>query len=303
MGEALPERAVDAVLAGHRDLASGLHDQVVTPEGADHLAGVPLDRQPVGLLDLELLGVGQSHEHVVVDELMIAQRLPGGVEALEDLLGVGRGAECDRHVLQPLEPAPDEGGLFGLDLASEEGVVVVEARFTVVVATAVEHDRLKQMCPGVMGAELGTGCVLLPDQDPLQLCGQRRVRLPDRVMQRGDEQHQRRDPLLAVDEHEIGAGLDGVLRGEDRTDEVAVTVVLRRDRTHVGQQLLAAADVPAILSLIHRDDDHGPRGGEPLDRVDGGRLDVCGRAHAAQSPPNRSILRRRAGAAAPERRS
>ena len=90
-------------------------------------AGVLLDRKPEFLFDLALLGVRESHEHVVVDELVIAERLAGGVQALERLLRIRIGAEGDRDVLQLLQPAPDAGHLFGKDLAAEERVVVVEA--------------------------------------------------------------------------------------------------------------------------------------------------------------------------------
>jgi hypothetical protein len=43
-----------------------------------------------------------------VDQL-VAQRLAGGVQALEDLLRVGRHAEGDRDVLELLQAAPDPG--------------------------------------------------------------------------------------------------------------------------------------------------------------------------------------------------
>ena len=73
--ELVPERVVDAALAGDGDLAAGRHDEVVAPEAADRLAGVLLDRHPERVLDLALLGVRETHQHVVVDQLVVAQRL------------------------------------------------------------------------------------------------------------------------------------------------------------------------------------------------------------------------------------
>jgi hypothetical protein len=102
------------------------HHEIVPPERADGLAGVLLDRQPEPCLDVELLRVGQPHQHVVVDELVITQRLARGVQALEDLLRVGGGAEGDRDVLELLQSRPDLRCLVGVYLAAEERVVVVE---------------------------------------------------------------------------------------------------------------------------------------------------------------------------------
>ena len=56
------------------------------------------------------------------------------------------------------------------------------------------------------------------------------------------------------------------------------------DGADVGEQLLAAADVPAILTLIDRDDDRRLGGGKPGDGVDGGRIDVRGSDHGLASP-------------------
>ena len=73
--ELVPERVVHAALAGDGDLAAGRHDEVVPPEAPDRLAGVLLDRHPERVLDLALLRVRETHQHVVVDQLVVAQRL------------------------------------------------------------------------------------------------------------------------------------------------------------------------------------------------------------------------------------
>jgi len=94
-------------------------------------------------------------------------------------------------------------------------------------------------------------------------------------MQRSDQEHEGRQPLLTVDEHEFGGLPVTAHRREDRADEVHVPVIGVRDGADVSQQLLARTDVPAILALIHRNDD-GQIAGEPRDGVDRGRIDVRG---------------------------
>src|SRR3546814_15646237 len=92
-------------------------------------------------------------EHVVVDQLVVAQRLAGGVEALEDLLCIRPRAEGDRHVLEPLEAAPDPRGLVEAHLTAEERIVVVEPRVALVpFSVAVEDQGLEPRRPPAMGA-------------------------------------------------------------------------------------------------------------------------------------------------------
>ena len=81
------------------DLAARLHHEVVAPESGDRVSRVLLDGEPELPLDVGLLLVGQPHEHIVVDQLMIAERFARGVEALEDLLRVGIRPQRDRDVL------------------------------------------------------------------------------------------------------------------------------------------------------------------------------------------------------------
>ncbi|CAI7568249.1 unnamed protein product, partial [Penicillium discolor] len=102
-----------------------------------------------------------------------------------------------------------------------------------------------------------------------------------RVMQRGDEEHERGETLLPVDEDEVGVRTGAVLGGEDRTDEMAMRVVFRGHRPDIGEEPLAAADVPAVLPLVDRDDDGRASRREPFDRVDCRLLDVGRGAHAA----------------------
>ncbi len=159
--ELVPESVVHAAFAGDSDLAACRHDEEVPPEAADRLAGVLLDRDPERVLDLALLRVRQTHQHVVVDELVVAQRLPGGVEALEDLLGVGSHAERDRDVLELLQPAPDPRRLLGADLTAEEGVVVIEAGLPqlTVGRAPVQDDALEDLRPRAMRPQLGARAV------------------------------------------------------------------------------------------------------------------------------------------------
>ena len=71
-----------------------------------------------------------------------------------------------------------------------------------------------------------------------------------------------------------------------------VAVVEVGDRADVGQQLLASADVPPVLSLVDRDDDGPVSGGQPPDGVDGGRIDVRGADHRPDSLLRKCAVRR-----------
>jgi hypothetical protein len=69
---------------------------------------------------------------------------------------------------------------------------------------------------------------------------------------------------------------DPRLAAELERDEVRVRRIGAGDGADVAQKLLAAADVPPVLALIHRDDDRGVGCREPPDRVDGDGRDVGG---------------------------
>jgi hypothetical protein len=268
----------------------------VPPEGSDGLTRVLLDRQPELPLDALLLGVRESHQDVVVDQLVIAQRLPGGVQALEDLLCAGLRPQSDRHVLEPLQTLPDRARLVCVHLAAEERVVVVEAGFAFHVVAPIEHHGFVEAGPGVMRAQLGAGRVVGAHEDALQLGRQLRVAVADRMVQRRDEQHDRRDPLLTVDEDQIVGGIRtrrAVASGQDGADEMTVPGILSGHRPDVGQQLLAPSDVPAVLALIDRDDDVRRRCGEPLDRSGRVCVDIGRRCHGCVIPPNGGVTVRR----------
>jgi hypothetical protein len=283
--ELMAEGVVHAAAADDGDLATGLHDQVLPPEVGDGLTGVLLDRVPVLGFDPALVGMAEPHQHVVVDEFVVAQRLSGGVEALEDLLGVGAGAEGDRHVLELLQATPDVRCLVTADLAAEERVVVVEARVAGLAGgeRVVEHHALEDRRPRVMRAQLRQRRVVGMHEHPRELIGECRVGPADGVMQGRDEQHERRRALLPVDEDELcGVAVPSCGR-EDRPDEVHVPVIEVGDCADVGEQLLARADVPPVLALVHRDDD-GPIGcRQPSDRVDCGGVDIRGTDHGTTS--------------------
>ncbi len=172
-----------------------------------------------------------------------------------------------------------------MHLAAEEGVIVVEARFAVGIVTLIENDRLVELGPRMVRAQLGARRVIRSHQYPFEVRGHGGVGITDRVMQSGDEQHERRDALLSVDEDQVD--LRGVLCGEDGADEMAVRVAFLGDGADVGEQALASADVPAVLALVDRDDDGRVRSREPLDRVDGGRFDIRGGCHVLRSCSSR----------------
>ena len=153
------------------------------------------------------------------------------------------------------------GASSASDLTAEERVVVVEPRVALLVVggAAVEHDALEDLRPRAMRAQLGAGRIVGAHEHPLELCGETGSSVANGVVQRGDEQHERRDALLAVDQHELGRIVRRARRGEDRADEVHVAVVRVGDRADVGEQLLASADVPPVLTLIDRHDDASSR--------------------------------------------
>jgi hypothetical protein len=211
-----------------------------------------------------------------------------GVEALEDLLGVRVGAESDGDVLEALEAPPDALGLARGHLAAEEGVVVVETGVALLpVGAAVEHDALEDLRPSAVRPKGRTDRIGAANEHPFELCRELGVAVAHRVVQGGDEQHDRRDALLAVDEHELVGAFAIARRREDRAEEVALLLVGVGDGADVGEQLLASADVPAVLALVDRDDDRGACR-EPVDRVDGGRIDVRGGARHVTITPRGS---------------
>ena len=204
-------------------------------------------------------------------------------------------------MLQLLKPGPDRGRFSEADLASEECVIVVEGRLARIAdgPPPAQDDALEHLRPPVVRTQLGAPRLGGADEDGLEHGGECRVVGLDRVMERGDEEHERRKSLLTVDEHEfrtLPVPADG---GEDRADEVHVAVVGVGDGAHVGEQLLAGADVPPVLALIHRDHD-GQVGRQPRDGVDRSRVDVRGIASVPGHPPS---LGRRAAAPFPRPRS
>ncbi len=215
-----------------------------------------------------------------MNELVIAQRLTRRVQALEDLLGVRLCAEGDRDMFQTLQTAPDAWGLVGVHLAAEEGVVVIEPRLPSVVVATIEYDGFVQMSPRVMRTQLRARGVIGSYEHALELGGQLRIAVSNGMMESCHEQHDRGDALLAVDEDQIR--LRGILRRKDRADEVTVTRILTGHRSDVGQETLATPDVPAVLALIHRNDDRGAGGGQPLDCAYGVGFDVRGGCHVAR---------------------
>jgi hypothetical protein len=256
-GEHLAEGVVHPAPADDRYLAARGHGEVLPPEVGDRLTGVLLDGLPVGRLDLALLLVRETHQHVVVDELVIAERLAGRIEALEDLLRVRPRAERDGHVLELLQAPPDPRRLVETDLTAEEGVVVVEPGVALRAGRKrqIEHDTFEDGRPCLMRTQLRPRGILRVHEDALQFVGHRGVVVADGVAQGGGEEHERRRALLAVDEHELGVGGVTARGGEDGADEVHVPIVQVGHRTDVGEKLLARADVPPVLPLIHRDDD------------------------------------------------
>ena len=82
-------------MTGCRQLPPGRHDQVVAPERRDRLAGGPLDGQPVVVFDLGLLLARESHEHVVVDQLVVAQRLAHEHKIGHTTLQIERTRNCE----------------------------------------------------------------------------------------------------------------------------------------------------------------------------------------------------------------
>jgi hypothetical protein len=289
--ELVPERVVHGARDRDIDLEPRLGDEVVPPEVADRIASVLLDRQPEGILDLALLGVREPHQHIVVDEFVVAQRCARRVEALEDLLRVRLLAEGDRDMLEPLQAPPDVLDLVGRDLAAEERVVVVEARVAqALTITPVEHDALVELSPRAVGAQLRAGTVVRAHQHRLELRGERGIRhrfrmLQRRVVQRRDQQHEGCDALLPVDEHELARHAIQARGREDRAEEVGLQVIAVGDRTDVGEQLFASVDVPAILTLVDGHHDAHIWGGEPTNRVHCGRVDVRGGVHRCGFTP------------------
>jgi hypothetical protein len=74
-------------------------------------------------------------------------------------------------------------------------------------------------------------------------------------MQGCDEQHERRQALLSVDQHEMGASSSDDA-AVDRIEPMKwVSSAPHPRRRGRRQQLLAASDVPSVLALIHRHDD------------------------------------------------
>ena len=55
-----------------------------------------------------------------------------------------------------------------------------------------------------MRTEPGAAPVVGADEHPLELLSERLVAAAHGVVHRRDEEHERRDPLLAVDEHQLG---------------------------------------------------------------------------------------------------
>ena len=290
--ELVPERVIDAAFAGDGDLATRGHDEEVAPEASDRLTRVLFDRHPERVLDLTLLGMRETHQDVVVDELVVAQRLAGRVEAFEDLLCVGAHPEGDRDVLQLLQAAPDARCLLRADLAAEERVVVVEPGFADVAVgrPAVQHHALEDLRPRAMRAQFGARSIGAPHEHALEVARQIGPVRFHRVVERGDQQHERRDALLSVDQNQFGGLAVHAQRGQHRADEMHVTVVGVCHSADVAEELLARADVPPILTLVDGHDDGHLRGGEPGDGVDRGRIDVRGSGHSVASPLGTIVL-------------
>ena len=305
--EALLERVVHAALAGpvtgQRHLAPGGHDQVVPPESADRLARALLDGRPVGVLDVVLLGRRQPHQHVVVDEFVIPQRLAGRVEALEDLLCVGVRGQADRDVLELAQTAPDVRRLGRADLTAEERVVVVERRDRVAAVfcpvrlgrtrvAAAGHERaerllgrafgprrtrgqaedhaLEHLRPGLMRSQFGARPIATrPHQQVFDLADQGSIRLRaglQGVLNRRGQQHQGGDALLTVDQHQLTQTVrSGITAGhrQDRPEKMRMTVVPPGHGPDIGEQLLAPPDVPPVLPLVDRHHDGRVGGGQP----------------------------------------
>src|SRR5690606_4140020 len=123
--EEVTERVVDAAVALDVEFTADGRDGVVTPELPDRVGRARRDGQPELRLDRLLLRVRETHEHVVVDQLVVTQGRTRRVEALESLLRVRIDAEIDRHVLEPAQPPPEPRDLTRGNLAAEERVIVV----------------------------------------------------------------------------------------------------------------------------------------------------------------------------------
>lgn len=179
-------------------------------------------------------------------------------------------------------------GLVGSDLTAEEGVVVVEPRLAlcVVGGAAVEDHALEHVGPRPVRSQLRAAPVAVAHEHARELRRECGVVVDEGVVERRDEQHEGRDALLTVDQHEVRiVGCAGGRSGEDRADEVRVPVVGVGDGADVVEQLLAPADVPAVLALIDGDHDRGLGCREPRDRVDGGGIDIRGSAHVLRIAP------------------
>ena len=164
---------------------------------------------------------------------MVAQRLAGGVQALEGLLRVRVRAQRDRDVLELLQPAPDARRLLGdgsgcgrrrscRRSGSRAHSSSASRRSSTTLSNTSAHAR--------WGRSLVRAGSSARTSTRSSSRGESGVVGPHRVVQRGDEQHERRDALLTVDEHELGRIVRRALRGEDRADEVRFGVAGPRRR-------------------------------------------------------------------------
>jgi hypothetical protein len=80
----------------------------------------------------------------------------------------------------------------------------------------------------------------------VELAGNRLVRVSERVAQRCDEQHQRCDPLLTVDERPLGDLAAAGNFVKDRAEEMGLPGIPNGNGADVRKQLLTPVELPAV---------------------------------------------------------
>ena len=94
----------------------------------------------------------------------------------------------------------------------------------------IVDDALEHVGPGTVGSQFGARRIVALHEHARELGSEIGIFGAQRVLQRRDEQHQRRQPLLPVDQHEVRARI-GVIgaggSGEDRSDEMRVRGIRR----------------------------------------------------------------------------
>lgn len=272
VGAHLGQHVVDVVGACAHPGAE-LLVEVVLLRGAAESGGEPVANElgavevdvllhgiPVLLVEPLLLLVRLPHEHEVADHVGLREVEAGGVEALEDELGVVALLELQSHHLKPADGVEEPAGFgFAPAEAFDEVAVVDREVGGLVEVLPVGEQLLVGVGVGLHGLQLEfatVGRVLGVEvvvADPL---GQVGVGLEGAVRQAvvecEEEQVHRGEALLTVDDDYLA---DGALDLVDDGAEEVVRTLEPDDVEQVVEEAGAVSGSPVVVALVDRDDE------------------------------------------------